>query len=108
MRKPECDYDVVGTGGGAGGVSASFGASHAGARVLLVGKYGLLGGAATTSQVLAYCGFFQQGSDPIKAVDGAAGSVTAKRLGAQRGDTRNNVRRESRKDDRQTHILSRR
>lgn len=38
-------------------------------------KYGFLGGAATTSQVLAYCGFFQQGAVPVKAVGGAADLV---------------------------------
>lgn len=74
-RKPECDYDVVVAGGGAGGVGAALGAARAGARVLLVEKYGFLGGAATNAQVLAYCGFFQQGPEPIKAVDGAADLV---------------------------------
>lgn len=75
MRKPECDYDVVIAGGGAGGVGAALGAAKAGARVLLVEKYGFLGGAATNAQVLAYCGFFQQGSKPIKVVGGAADLV---------------------------------
>lgn len=74
-RKPESDYDVVVAGGGAGGVGAALGAACAGARVLLIEKYGFLGGAATNAQVLAYCGFFQQGPEPIKAVDGAADLV---------------------------------
>ena len=74
-RKPECDYDIVVAGGGAGGVGAALGAALEGADVLLVEKYGFLGGAATTSNVLAYCGFFQQGETPIKAVGGVADLV---------------------------------
>ena len=74
-RKPECDYDVIVAGGGAGGVGAALGAARNGAKVLLVEKYGFLGGAATTSNVLAYCGFFQQGETPIKAVGGVADLV---------------------------------
>ena len=74
-RKTESAYDVVVAGGGAGGVGAALGAARAGGRVLLVEKYGFLGGAATNAQVLAYCGFFQQGPEPVKAVGGAADLV---------------------------------
>ncbi|MCF6327403.1 MAG: FAD-dependent oxidoreductase [Devosiaceae bacterium] len=73
--KPETDYDVIVAGGGAGGVGAALGAARAGAKTLLVEKYGFLGGAATNSQVLAYCGFFQQGKKPKKAVGGAGDLV---------------------------------
>jgi len=74
-RKPESDYDVVVAGGGAGGVGAALGAARMGAKILLVEKYGFLGGAATNAQVLAYCGFFQQGPEPVKVVGGAADLV---------------------------------
>ncbi|MFT7028102.1 MAG: flavin-dependent dehydrogenase, partial [Paracoccaceae bacterium] len=82
-RRPEAAYDVIVAGGGAGGVGAALGAARAGARTLLVEKYGFLGGAATNAQVLAYCGFFQQGADPVAAVQGAGALVLAdlRRLG---------------------------
>ena len=58
-------YDVVVVGGGAGGVSAAVGAAQSGARVALVEKYGFLGGAATNSSVLAYCGFYTQAGEQV-------------------------------------------
>ena len=73
--RPETHYDVIVAGGGAGGVGAALGAAQAGASVLLVEKYGFLGGAATSSNVLAYCGFFMQGAEPVKAISGVADLV---------------------------------
>ena len=68
----ETDYDVLVCGGGAAGVGAAIGAAKAGLKVCLVEKYGFLGGAATNAQVYAYCGLFQQGQTPIRAVLGVA------------------------------------
>ncbi len=53
-------YDIVVAGAGCSGVAAAIGAAKTGAKVLLVERYGFLGGAATASQVLAFCGFYPQ------------------------------------------------
>jgi 2-polyprenyl-6-methoxyphenol hydroxylase-like FAD-dependent oxidoreductase len=63
-REPE-DYDVVVIGGGSAGVGASVGAARTGANVCLVERYPFLGGAATASSVLSYCGFFDQRREPV-------------------------------------------
>lgn len=63
-------FDVVVIGGGAGGMSAAVAAARLGARVLLVEQYGFLGGAASNSMVLAYCGFYQKSATPVPAVLG--------------------------------------
>ncbi|SHL54444.1 FAD-dependent oxidoreductase [Roseibium suaedae] len=68
LRKEKADVVVV--GGGAAGMSAAVAAARLGGRVILVECYGFLGGAASNSLVLAYCGFFQRGTEPVLAVGG--------------------------------------
>lgn len=59
--------DVVVVGGGAAGVAAAVGARRTGASVRLVERYPFLGGAATISSVLAFCGFFDQRGEQVVA-----------------------------------------
>ena len=51
-----CDVLVI--GGGAAGVAAATAAGRAGARVVLLERYGFLGGLATTAQVGTICGLY--------------------------------------------------
>ena len=67
--------DVVVIGGGAGGMSAAVAAARLGARVILIEQYGFLGGAAANSLVLAYCGFYQKGPEPVAAVGGVGADL---------------------------------
>ena len=64
-------YDVVVCGGGAAGVAAAIGAARSGARVALLEQAPFLGGAATRSGVLTYCGFWTQ-ADPLRAPSAAS------------------------------------
>jgi hypothetical protein len=66
-------YDVVVIGGGAAGVAAAVGAARAGARTALIERYGFLGGAATNSQVLSFCGFFVRDPDATQAEPAVGG-----------------------------------
>ncbi len=69
-------FDVVVVGGGSGGVGAAIGAAQAGASVHLIERYPFLGGAATASSVLSYCGFFDQRRELV--VGGVGGDLLAR------------------------------
>lgn len=61
--------DVLVVGGGPAGVLAALAAARLGASVMLVERYGFLGGNST--QVLdRFCGFFTPGSQPKKIIGG--------------------------------------
>ena len=68
-------YDVVVVGGGAAGVAAAVGACRCGARTLLIERYGFLGGAATSANVLSYCGFYTRTDERRRVVGGAGARV---------------------------------
>ena len=64
IREPARDtpvfgsYDVVVLGGGPAGMTAAAAAARAGARCLLVERYGFLGGMGTAAGVTNFCGLF--------------------------------------------------
>src|SRR5674476_329309 len=66
-----CDVLVI--GGGAAGVAAATAAGHAGARVVLLERYGFLGGLATTAQVGTICGLYLRDSTGAAASPVAGG-----------------------------------
>jgi hypothetical protein len=66
-----CDVLVI--GGGAAGVAAATAAGRAGARVVLLERYGFLGGLATTAQVGTICGLYLRDATSAKATPVAGG-----------------------------------
>lgn len=80
-------YDVIVVGGGAGGIAAAVGAVQSGAKTLLLERRAYLGGAATGSSVLTYCGFYTQGGNPKQVVYGV-GSEVLQRLARYGLDTK--------------------
>ena len=68
MREERFDIAVV--GGGSAGAAAAVAAARLGAKVVLIERYGFLGGAATHSFVMTYDGFLYRGDRPQWAVGG--------------------------------------
>jgi 2-polyprenyl-6-methoxyphenol hydroxylase-like FAD-dependent oxidoreductase len=65
--------DVLVVGGGAAGIAAAVAAARAGAKVVLLERYGFLGGLATTAQVGTICGLYLRdttGAEPTPVARG--------------------------------------
>ena len=77
--------DLLVVGGGAAGIAAGVAAARSGASVLLIERYGFLGGMATAAMVGTICGLYHRGKgDARYAVHGFARTF-AERVAAQSG-----------------------
>jgi len=75
MRAAIISCDVLVVGGGAAGVAAAVAAGRAGAQVVLLERYGFLGGLATAAQVGTICGLYLRDTVHSKATPVAGGFV---------------------------------
>ncbi len=85
LHEPGRDVPVFGTfdvcvlGGGRAGAAAAAAAGRAGARTLLVGRYGFLGGMGTAAGVTNFCGLFANRFGSIdQVVHGIADDLLAR------------------------------
>ena len=73
MRAATISCDVLVVGGGAAGVAAAIAAGRAGAKVVLLERYGFLGGLATVAQVGTICGLYLRDTTHSEAMLVAGG-----------------------------------
>ncbi|MGB7769399.1 MAG: FAD-dependent oxidoreductase [Verrucomicrobiia bacterium] len=72
-ESPTVPCDVLVIGGGAAGVAAATAAGRAGARVVVLERYGFLGGLATTAQVGTICGLYLRDTAGAEATPAGGG-----------------------------------
>lgn len=93
---PEIRADVVVIGGGSAGMAAAHAAAASGCSVLLLERYGFLGGMATTALVGTVCGLYMRSEGPITwANHGLArefGTSLARRSGTEPAGWRDGLR----------------
>ena len=71
MAERSTHYDVIVAGGGPSGIAAAVAASRAGARTLLVERYGFLGGAGTAMMVNPWMSYWAgEGSKEVQIIFG--------------------------------------
>ena len=76
--KPEARlFDVAVIGGGSAGLAAAVTSARAGARTVLIERYGYLGGMGTASLVHSFCGLYLLREEPgaVLANPGIAGEI---------------------------------
>jgi hypothetical protein len=73
IGRTEISCDVLVIGGGAAGVAAATAAGRAGVKVVLLERYGFLGGLATTAQVGTICGLYLRDITGAEATPVAGG-----------------------------------
>jgi hypothetical protein len=73
MSATRINCDVLVIGGGAAGIAAAVAAGCAGAQVVLLERYGFLGGLATTAQVGTICGLYLRDMAGAEATPVAGG-----------------------------------
>jgi hypothetical protein len=73
MSAPQLNCDVLVIGGGAAGIAAAVAAGRAGAKTILLERYGFLGGLATTAQVGTICGLYLRDTAGAEALPVANG-----------------------------------
>ncbi|GAB4335607.1 MAG: FAD-dependent oxidoreductase [Desulfobulbaceae bacterium] len=80
-EKHSCEVLVA--GGGVAGVAAAVGAARSGARVLLVERYGFMGGMAAAALVSTICGLYpRSGKGNPEPLPGGFAAEVAARIGA--------------------------
>jgi hypothetical protein len=68
VKPADIKCDVLVIGGGAAGIAAATAAGRAGAKVILLERYGFLGGLATTAQVGTICGLYLRAEGGAEAI----------------------------------------